>query len=137
MASPHSDTMTSQRSLMNSGKLEAVQTDHRKRIGSMPRKNYDPALIPVHRVELANKNESKFHILENTVCNFKRVAALCGLAVIVWLGHPDTMAAQTLTFSPNPVNLSTTTHTSTPISLLRAGISTVAIKLESTLISRF
>ena len=46
MASPHSDMMTSQPSLMNSGKLEAVQTDHRKKIGSMPQKNCDPALTP-------------------------------------------------------------------------------------------
>ena len=44
MASPHSDMMTSQPSLMNSGKLEAVQTDHHKKIGSMPQKNYDPTL---------------------------------------------------------------------------------------------
>jgi len=29
---------------MNSGKLEAVQTDHRKKIGSTPQKNCDPAL---------------------------------------------------------------------------------------------
>ena len=29
---------------MNYGKLEAVQTDHRKKIGSMPQKNCDPAL---------------------------------------------------------------------------------------------
>jgi hypothetical protein len=32
---------------MNSGKLEAAQTDHRKKIGSMPRKDYDPAPTPV------------------------------------------------------------------------------------------
>jgi hypothetical protein len=44
MASPHSDMMTSQPSLMNFGKLEAVQADHRKKIGSMPQKNCDPAL---------------------------------------------------------------------------------------------
>jgi uncharacterized protein YjbJ (UPF0337 family) len=28
---------------MNSGKLEAVPTDHRKKIGSMPRRTCDPA----------------------------------------------------------------------------------------------
>jgi hypothetical protein len=50
MASPDSDMMTSQPSLMNSGKLEAVQTDHRKKIGSMPQKNCDPALTPVDPV---------------------------------------------------------------------------------------
>jgi uncharacterized protein YjbJ (UPF0337 family) len=44
MASPHSDMMTSQPWLMNSGKLEAVQTDHRKKIGSMQQKNCDPAI---------------------------------------------------------------------------------------------
>jgi hypothetical protein len=38
MASFHSDTMTSQISLINVGKREAVQTDRRKKIGSTPRK---------------------------------------------------------------------------------------------------
>jgi hypothetical protein len=47
MASPLSGTMTSPPSLMNFGGLEAVRTDHRKRIGSMPPKNCDPALTPV------------------------------------------------------------------------------------------
>jgi hypothetical protein len=46
MALLHSDMMTSQPSLMSSGKLEAVPTDHRKKIGSMPQKNCDPALAP-------------------------------------------------------------------------------------------
>jgi hypothetical protein len=59
----------------------------------MPRKNYDPALTPVHRVELANKNEPKFHILENTVCKFKRVAALCGLAVYCLAGSLHNVGA--------------------------------------------
>jgi hypothetical protein len=36
MASPHSDMLKSRLSLMNSGKLEAVRTDHRKRIDSVP-----------------------------------------------------------------------------------------------------
>jgi uncharacterized protein YjbJ (UPF0337 family) len=36
--------MMSRPSLMNSGKLEAVQTVHQKKIGSVPRKNCDPAL---------------------------------------------------------------------------------------------
>jgi len=35
--------MTSQPSLMNCGKREAVQTGHRKRIGSVPQKNCGPA----------------------------------------------------------------------------------------------
>ena len=38
--------MTSQPSLMNSGKLEAVQTDRPKKIGSMPQNNCDPVLTP-------------------------------------------------------------------------------------------
>jgi hypothetical protein len=29
---------------MSSGKLEAVHSDHRKKIGSMPQKNCDPGL---------------------------------------------------------------------------------------------
>jgi hypothetical protein len=47
MAPPHLDMMTSQPALMNSGKLEAVRTDHPKKIGSMPQKNCDLALRPV------------------------------------------------------------------------------------------
>jgi hypothetical protein len=47
MASRRSVTLISQPSLIDSGKLEAVQTDHRKKIGSMPHKNCDPALTPV------------------------------------------------------------------------------------------
>ena len=43
--------MISQPSLMNYGKLEAAQTDHRKKIGSMPQKNYDPALEEVPKEE--------------------------------------------------------------------------------------
>jgi hypothetical protein len=50
MASRRSATLTSQPSLMNSGKLEAVQTDHRKKIGSVPQKNCDPALTPADPV---------------------------------------------------------------------------------------
>ena len=42
----HSDTMTSWPSRINFGKLEAVQTDRRKKIGSMPPNNCDPALTP-------------------------------------------------------------------------------------------
>ena len=47
MASSPSDTMKSRPSLMNSGKREAVQTDRRRKIGFMPRKNCDPAPTPV------------------------------------------------------------------------------------------
>jgi hypothetical protein len=47
MASPHSDMMTLQPSLTNSGKLEAAHTDHRKKIGSGRQKNCDPALSPI------------------------------------------------------------------------------------------
>ena len=46
MASPRSGMMTSQPSLMNCGKLEAVQTDRRKKIGSMPQNNCDPTRTP-------------------------------------------------------------------------------------------
>lgn len=46
-ASLHSGTMKSQPSLMSSGKREVVQTDHRKKIGSMQRNNCDPASTPV------------------------------------------------------------------------------------------
>ena len=38
--------MTSQPWLMNCGKLEVVQTDHRKKTGSMPQNNCDPASTP-------------------------------------------------------------------------------------------
>src|SRR5450432_4085637 len=52
MASPHSDTMTLQRSLMNSGAPEAVRMDRRMKIGSMPRSNcglaLTPAELPIH-----------------------------------------------------------------------------------------
>jgi len=44
--STHSDTMKSRPSRTNYGKLEAVQTDRRKKIGSMPPNNCDPAPIP-------------------------------------------------------------------------------------------
>ena len=44
--STHSDTMISRPSPINYGKLEAVQTDRRKKIGSMPPNNYDPAPTP-------------------------------------------------------------------------------------------
>src|SRR5579864_4196549 len=47
MASFRSDMLTSQLSLMNSGKPEVVQTDRPKRIGSMPQNNCDPAHTPV------------------------------------------------------------------------------------------
>ena len=50
MASPHSDMLRSRPWLMNTGKREAVRTDHRKKIGSMRRKNCDPALAPVDPV---------------------------------------------------------------------------------------
>src|ERR1700730_4146308 len=50
MALPHSDMLTSKPSPMNSGKREAVQTDLRKKTGSMPQKNCDPALTPVDPV---------------------------------------------------------------------------------------
>ena len=46
----NSDTMTSRPSLMNSGKRVAVHTDHRKKIGSVPQKNCDPALTPADPV---------------------------------------------------------------------------------------
>jgi len=42
MGSPHSDMTTSRRSLMSCGKQEAVQTDHPRRIGFMPRSNCGP-----------------------------------------------------------------------------------------------
>ena len=50
MASPHSDMLTSQLSLMNSGKREVAQMARRKKTGSRPRKNCDPALTPVDPV---------------------------------------------------------------------------------------
>jgi hypothetical protein len=43
MESPHSDMLRSQPSLMNSGRIGAARTDHRKKIGSRLRKNCDPA----------------------------------------------------------------------------------------------
>ncbi len=45
----NSDTMTSRPSLMNSGKRVAVYTDHRKKIGSVPQNNCDPALKTVSK----------------------------------------------------------------------------------------
>ncbi len=50
MASPHSDMLRSPPSLMSTGKREAVQTDHRKKIGSTRRKICDPALASVDPV---------------------------------------------------------------------------------------
>src|SRR5579864_3322769 len=47
MASPRSDILTSQISPTSSGNIEAAQTDHPKKIGSMPRKHCDPALTSV------------------------------------------------------------------------------------------
>ena len=47
MALFHSVTMTSQIWLINFGKPGVVRTDHRKKIGSMPRKNYEPAPTPI------------------------------------------------------------------------------------------
>jgi hypothetical protein len=41
--------LPSQRWLMNSGKIEAVPMDHRKKIGSVPLKNCDLALISADR----------------------------------------------------------------------------------------
>jgi|CZKS01.1.fsa_nt_gi hypothetical protein len=59
MALQHSDMLRSRPSLMNSGKLGAVPTDHRRKIGSRPRKNCDLALIPVdpalRRIKIPNK----------------------------------------------------------------------------------
>ena len=43
MAFPHSDMTTSRPWPMNSGTREAAQMDRRKKIGSGPRKNCDPA----------------------------------------------------------------------------------------------
>jgi hypothetical protein len=48
MELPRSDMLTSRPSLMRFGRLEAVRTDHRKRIGSMPQNSCDPALTPVN-----------------------------------------------------------------------------------------
>jgi hypothetical protein len=50
MASRRSVTLTSQPSLMSSGKLEAVPMDHHKKIGSVLQKNCDPALTPANPV---------------------------------------------------------------------------------------
>ena len=50
MGSQRSATLISQPLLMNSGKREAVQTDHRKKIGSMPQSNCAPALAVVDPV---------------------------------------------------------------------------------------
>src|ERR1700693_5800074 len=47
MASPLSDVMISLPSRMSCGKRGAVRTDHRKKIGIMPRKNCDPTLTLV------------------------------------------------------------------------------------------
>jgi hypothetical protein len=44
MASSHSDMTTSRPWLMSSGKPGAVRADHRRKIGSVPRKNCDCAL---------------------------------------------------------------------------------------------
>jgi hypothetical protein len=59
MALQRSDMPISQPSRMNSGKLEAGQADHRRKIGSRPRKNCDLALIPVdpalRRPKIPNK----------------------------------------------------------------------------------
>jgi hypothetical protein len=45
-APPHSGTVTSRRLRMNCGRLEAVQKDRRKKIGSMPQNNCDPTRTP-------------------------------------------------------------------------------------------
>jgi hypothetical protein len=45
MELPHSDMLTSRPSLTRFGRLEAVRTDHRKRIGSMPQNSCDPAPV--------------------------------------------------------------------------------------------
>lgn len=48
---------------MNSGKLEAVHSDHRKKIGSMPQHNCDPALTPLDPRSRVHMNNSLPNII--------------------------------------------------------------------------
>jgi len=50
MGQPSSDMTTSRPSRINYGKQEAAQKDPRKKTGSMPPNNYDPAPTPVNPV---------------------------------------------------------------------------------------
>ena len=59
MASPQSDMTTSRCSLIICGKQEAVQMEHRRRIGSMPRSNCDPAPAAIDPV--SGTGQRTFH----------------------------------------------------------------------------
>ncbi len=57
-ASLHSDMMTSRPWLMNSGEPEAARKDHRKKIGSMPRKYCDHAVTLTNPIKVIEKRKS-------------------------------------------------------------------------------